>query len=69
MQNQSPEYVDTKGAAAIVGMSASFLSKARFRRSDGPPFIKVSRKRVLYKVEDLHAWMAAQRRSNTSERG
>lgn len=64
----TPEYTDTKGASQITGLSESWLEKVRVQRSDGPPFIRVTNKRILYRVADLHAWMLARQCKSTSDR-
>jgi predicted DNA-binding transcriptional regulator AlpA len=47
-------------AAQFIGMSAAWLKKSRTKRFrgaiDAPPFIRAGVKRVVYRVEDLHAW-------------
>lgn len=58
-------YVDTKGTSALTGLSESTLEKQRLT-SGGIPYIKAGRL-VKYSVADIHAWMAARRRSSTSE--
>ena len=48
--------VDTHGAAKILGLSASTLSKLRaFQPHKSPRFLKLGR-RVLYRVGDLREW-------------
>ena len=50
------DVVDTLGAARILGLSPSTLSKLRaFRPNESPRFLKLGR-RVLYRVGDLHKW-------------
>lgn len=59
------EYCDTDGAAALLGISVSSLTKRRMK-GDGPPFLKFS-KLVRYHVPTLHAWAAARQHRSTSE--
>ena len=54
-----PGYMDTPAAAHHTGLSESFLNKLRMTE-DGPPFIKVGRRAVRYRLGDLDAWMAGQ---------
>jgi hypothetical protein len=54
----------TREAAAVLGVSVSFLNKLRIQ-GGGPVFIKIGR-RVLYDPRDLEAWSDARRRTNTS---
>lgn len=55
-----------KDAATYVGMSCSFLRKARCegqigKRTPGPPFFKIGRS-VNYSTADLDAWLEQHRR-------
>ena len=54
-----------KLAAPYIGVSVSWLDKARLR-GVGPPFLRVGT-RVIYDVEDLDAFLASCRRQSTSE--
>jgi hypothetical protein len=52
-------------AARYIGLSRSFLRHSRMdgtrgHRTPGPAFVKVGRK-VLYRIEDLDAWLLAHR--------
>lgn len=53
---------------ALYGLGQKFLAHAR-GRGDGPPFLQVGRKLVLYGVADLDAWLARHRRLSTSDLG
>jgi len=53
-------------AATYLGVSISFLRQGRMEgrratRSPGPPFIKMG-KAIRYDLQDLDAWLAANRR-------
>jgi hypothetical protein len=61
------EYVDVDAAACILGVSKSFLNKARVTGS-GPPFVKFGAA-VRYRVETLRGWAAARTRCSTSDEG
>ncbi|MCQ8186428.1 helix-turn-helix domain-containing protein [Parvularcula maris] len=50
------EYVDTEGAATIIGLSVRTLEGLRLKRQ-GPAYSKVG-KVVRYAVRDLHNFMA-----------
>ncbi|BCG91414.1 helix-turn-helix transcriptional regulator [Mesorhizobium sp. 131-2-1] len=54
----------TDGAALRVGLSVSTLEKLRLT-GDGPEYIKLGRA-VVYKPEDLDAWIDGNRRKSTS---
>jgi predicted DNA-binding transcriptional regulator AlpA len=52
------EYVDSNAAAAILGTTARALENMRHRRV-GPPFVRLGRKLVRYRVAAIHEWMSA----------
>lgn len=56
--------VDTQAAAAYVGLSKSWLQKARVY-GEGPKFCKLGR-RVVYLLDDLDSWLKRRRRTSTS---
>lgn len=57
------EYVATKGAAKIVGLSSVTLEQYR-GQGTGPPYYKPPGvRRVLYRVDELKAWVESGRRS------
>jgi excisionase family DNA binding protein len=60
-----PGAVSTPEAAAYLGLSPATLETLR-TRGGGPPFVKLGR-RVVYRREDLDAWLNAARRRSTSE--
>ena len=55
-------------AAVYLGLAESTLNKLRMT-GDGPPFLKLTARRVAYDVRDLDSWMASRRRCSTSDRG
>ncbi len=57
----------TVEAAAYCGSSASTFEKLRLK-GGGPVYSKIGR-RVVYRVEDLDAWLAENRRRSTSDTG
>ena len=65
--NISRPKLRTPAAAAYTGLAKSTLEKMRVR-GDGCPFIRIGRA-VLYDPDDLDAWLAANRRKSTSDRG
>jgi hypothetical protein len=66
MALEEKHYCTTERAAEILGVSTSWLEKLRVR-GDGPPYYKVSPRRVLYGIGDLTAWMDEHRTRSTSE--
>ena len=69
MQTDSlPLYVDTEGAAALLGLSRSSLEKYRhFRNEDGPPYVVFGRSAIRYHTPSLLEW--AQERTVQHGRG
>ncbi len=61
------KYVDVRGAAEILTVSASFLNKLRMS-GGGPKFLKLGF-HVRYHIPTLLEWAAAQTRRSTSDPG
>jgi predicted DNA-binding transcriptional regulator AlpA len=55
------KHLNVREAAAYCGVSVSFLNKRRMRGWEhlGPRFIRLSKRRVVYLVADLDAWIAS----------
>jgi len=52
-------YLDTREAAAYMGLSASWLAHARMR-GEGPAWIPVAGTRIIkYEASDLDDWMVS----------
>lgn len=71
MKDPQPQLVDEKTAAFIIGMSRSFLAKARMTgnlagHAGAPPWIKAGRS-VRYAIADLDAWIARNRHDGQPE--
>ncbi|MFV8381060.1 helix-turn-helix transcriptional regulator [Corynebacterium hindlerae] len=56
-----PLAVKTDKAAEIIGISPGTLNNWR-SRGDGPAYIKVGNRTVLYLISDLEAWLNAQQK-------
>jgi hypothetical protein len=54
-----------QAADYLGGLSIRTLEKWRVT-GEGPPYVKMGR-RVLYRLEDLVAWINSRRRTSTSE--
>lgn len=55
-----PHVVNEHEAAAYIGLSVSFLRKARAGRgSPGPTYVRVSSRAIRYRVSDLNRWLDA----------
>ena len=53
-------------AAEYLGLSASTLAKMRLR-GDGPIYAKAGPRVVVYDLRDLESWLAARKRTSTSD--
>jgi len=53
-------------AAPLVGVAPRTLERKRWA-GDGPPFIRVSNRAVRYRRGDIEDWIAARRRTSTSD--
>lgn len=56
----TPRYLTTARAAQYTSLSEEAL-RAHRSRGTGPRFSRIGHKTVLYSVEDLDAWITAQR--------
>lgn len=57
-----------KAAAALLGVDRSFLDRRR-QRGGGPPYVRMSSRKIVYMPSTLMAWLAAQERTSTSDIG
>jgi predicted DNA-binding transcriptional regulator AlpA len=65
---QSNLYITTRQAAEHLGVSTSWLEKLRVYGS-GPPYFKPSERRILYRRDEIEAWISSSRRTSTSDHG
>ncbi len=63
----TPRYLSVKEAARRIGVSPSYLNRAR-TTGCGPEFCKVGA-RVIYADAAIDTWMASRRRRSTSDLG
>ena len=61
-----PVYLRTPEAAARIGLAAGTLDKLRVR-GDGPSYLRLTPRRVVYAVDMLDAWARARQFNSTSE--
>ena len=61
-------YLRPPGTAKRLGVSKSTLAKWRLGGT-GPRYSKLSRKLVVYDVDELDAWVKARERLSTSDDG
>lgn len=64
--SDKPRVMRTREAADYCGSSASTFEKLRLF-GGGPVYTKIGR-RVVYRIEDLDAWLAENRRRSTSDK-
>ena len=65
MISPAKRYVRTTAAAEYTGVSESKFNKMRCS-GDGPPYSKIGGA-VVYDIQDLDAWVEANRRTSTSD--
>lgn len=59
-QEFRPIAVDTKTAAQMMGMSPGTLENWRYEKPyRGPRFCKLSNNKVVYRIADIEAYLAA----------
>lgn len=59
-------YLRPADAAAYLGLALSTLAKLRMEGT-GPRWSKATARAVIYRREDLDAWIASRAKSSTSE--
>ena len=67
MITQNPIVLSAEQVAAWLGLSRSTLAKMRLSGA-GPSYSKLGR-RVVYRPEDIEAWVTSNRYCSTSEYG
>ncbi|MHA7828924.1 MAG: helix-turn-helix transcriptional regulator [Roseovarius sp.] len=66
LAQEQDAYLSCEQVAEFTGLSRSFFEKLRVR-GDGPPYCKISPRRVLYARKDVIAWIEGHRVQSTSE--
>ncbi len=61
-----PVYMQTPEAAARVRLAVGTLEKMRVR-GDGPSYLRLTPRRVVYAVDSLDAWARGRAFNSTSE--
>ena len=61
-----PVFVTTPDAARRLQLAAGTLEKMRVR-GDGPPFIALSRRRIVYDLAAIDTWARGRQFNSTSE--
>lgn len=66
METENPlGLINQRDLARWLGKSEAWAERSRWDGS-GPPFVKIGRS-VMYRVEDVEAWLAGRTRNSTSE--
>lgn len=60
MTTGTQPYLTSNQAAELIGLSRSWLEKRRVF-GDGPPYYKLGNRRVLYRLDELLAWIEQHR--------
>lgn len=61
---------DTKEAARFLGVSTSYLNKARvYGGPDAPPYIALGARAIRYDLDELTEWAKNRRRTSTADAG
>ena len=66
MSDQAPILWTPDETATQIGLTKRFL-EARRCRGGGPKFCRISSRRVMYRPEDVRAWVADHVRTSTSD--
>lgn len=66
MAQTKQDYLSCEQVSEYTGLSRSYFEKLRVR-GDGPPYCKISPRRVLYGRKDLIDWIERHRVHSTSE--
>ena len=64
----NPKHIRRKQAAEYLAVWQSYLEKAAVT-GNGPPFLRLSPRLVVYDIDDLDVWAASHRVRSTSEPG
>lgn len=58
-------FLQTPDAAARLGFAAGTLEKMRVR-GDGPPYLRLSPRRIVYDADKLNSWARGREFTSTS---
>jgi predicted DNA-binding transcriptional regulator AlpA len=61
-------FLTTNQAAEYLGMKKAYLQRLRMT-GEGPEYLRISPRRVLYTMEDIGRWLDGQRRRSTVDPG
>ena len=66
MSDQLSPFISTHQAAKRIGLTVNTLKRLRITGS-GPPFLKISKRTVLYDEQKFDAWVRSREHTSTSE--
>jgi len=61
------KYMNVEETSAFIGVAVQTSAKWRCEGGKNLPFIRISRGRIMYDLDDVTAWMNARRVNSTSE--
>ena len=64
----TPEVLDTEQAAHYLHLSVRTMESLRVT-GEGPDYCQPTERRIVYRLEDLRAWLAGKRVSNGIQAG
>jgi predicted DNA-binding transcriptional regulator AlpA len=62
-----PIYLTTPEIAKRIGLTAGTLAKMRRRPGAGPPFVRLSGRRIVYAAASVDEWMREREFRSTQE--
>jgi hypothetical protein len=57
MTTHEPTYLPSAVAAKRIGVTPGTLAKMRMRPGDGPPFVRLSRRKIVYATATIDQWL------------
>src|SRR5262245_54743689 len=61
------DLVTTREAASLLGVSVQWLEIRRSSRTDGPPFVRLDKRTVMYPLGKLRKWLESRTFTSTSQ--
>lgn len=58
-EGSDEQLITTYQLASMLSVSVAILKKARVSGDGGPPFIKLGKRTVRYRLGDVRTWLAA----------
>jgi hypothetical protein len=62
----NPFFLRTAAAAQHLGLSSGTLEKMRLR-GDGPRYLRLSPRRIVYEIDTLNSWARSREYRSTSD--